>query len=163
MAVLAGVFEADFLTLASGVLTFQRVPVSWRTFPHVCLGEPALGPCCLLAPVVVQSLSRVRLFLTPWTVARQAPLSVELPRQEYWSGLPSPPPGESSRPRAQSLVSCLAGRFFTTEPPRNIPLMSPYGSGLFDSEVHTLHLVGVSDASLLTHDSAFLFLAFICE
>ena len=92
MAVLAGVFEADFLTLASGVLTFQRVPVSWRTFPHVCLGEPALGPCCLLAPVVVQSLSRVRLFLTPWTVARQAPLSVELPRQEYCSGLPFPFP-----------------------------------------------------------------------
>ena len=97
-AVLTGVFEADFATLASGVLTFQRVPVSWWTFPRVCLSEPALGPCCLFAPVVVQLLSRVRLFLTPWTVARQAPLSVELPRQEYCSGLPFPFPGELPDP-----------------------------------------------------------------
>ena len=38
-------------------------------------------------------LSCVRLFVTPWTVARQAPLSVGFSRQEYWSGLPCPPPG----------------------------------------------------------------------
>ena len=45
-------------------------------------------PCSLLAitNVVCQSLRRVRLFETPWTVARQAPLSMELSRQEYWSG-----------------------------------------------------------------------------
>ena len=40
--------------------------------------------------VKVKSLSRVRLFATPWTVAYQAPPSVELSRQEYWSGLPFP-------------------------------------------------------------------------
>ena len=39
-------------------------------------------------------LSHVQLFLTPWTVACQAPLSLGFPRQEYWSGLPFPPPGE---------------------------------------------------------------------
>ena len=39
-------------------------------------------------------LSRVRLFVAPWTVACQAPLSMGFPRQEYWSGLPFPPPGE---------------------------------------------------------------------
>ena len=38
----------------------------------------------------VKSLSRVRLFVTPWTVAYQAPLSMEFSRQEYWSGLPFP-------------------------------------------------------------------------
>ena len=38
-------------------------------------------------------LSCVQLFGTPWTVARQAPLSMEFSRQEYWSGLPFPPPG----------------------------------------------------------------------
>ena len=38
-------------------------------------------------------LSRFRLFMTPWTVAHQAPLSVGFPRQDYWSGLPFPPPG----------------------------------------------------------------------
>ena len=40
---------------------------------------------------IVQSLSRVRLFASPWTVARQAPLSVAFPRQGYWSGLPRLP------------------------------------------------------------------------
>ena len=41
-----------------------------------------------------QLLSHVRLIVTPWTVARQAPLSMEFSRQEYWSGLPFPSPGE---------------------------------------------------------------------
>ena len=39
-------------------------------------------------------LSRVQLFATPWTVARQAPLPMGCSRQEYWSGLPLPSPGE---------------------------------------------------------------------
>ena len=39
-------------------------------------------------------LSRAQLFVTPWTVACQAPLSVEFLRQEYWSELPYPPPGD---------------------------------------------------------------------
>ena len=44
--------------------------------------------------VVIQSLSRVQLSVTPWTVARQAPLSVGFLRQEYWSGLPFPSLGD---------------------------------------------------------------------
>ena len=40
----------------------------------------------------VKSLSRVQLFVTPWTVAYQTPPSMEFPRQEYWSGLPCPSP-----------------------------------------------------------------------
>ena len=44
--------------------------------------------------VKVKSLSRVRLFVTPWTVAHQAPPSMGSPRQEYWSGLPFPSPNE---------------------------------------------------------------------
>ena len=47
---------------------------------------------------VVQSLSHVWLFADAWTVARQAPLSIGFPRQEYWSGLPFPPPGDLSSP-----------------------------------------------------------------
>ena len=43
--------------------------------------------------VCAQSLNRVQLFATPWTVARQALLSMEFSQQEYWSGLPFPPPG----------------------------------------------------------------------
>ena len=61
----------------------------------------------------------VGLFATPWTVARQAPLPVEFPRQEYWSGLPFPSPGDLYKSGIEpvSLASpALAGRFFTTEP-----------------------------------------------
>ena len=43
-------------------------------------------------------LSRVRLFVTPWTVARQAALSMGFSRQEYWSGLPCPAPGDLPNP-----------------------------------------------------------------
>ena len=46
----------------------------------------------------VKSLSHVRLFATPWTVAYQAPLSVGFSRQEYWSGLPFPSPGALPNP-----------------------------------------------------------------
>ena len=46
----------------------------------------------------VKSLSRVQLFETPWTVAYQAPQSMEFSRQEYWSGLPFPPPGDLPNP-----------------------------------------------------------------
>ena len=70
--------------------------------------------------VHAQSLSHVRLFVTQWTVARQLPLSMGFSRQEYWSGLPFPLPGDLSGPEIEptSPVSpALAGRFFTTEPP----------------------------------------------
>ena len=49
----------------------------------------------------VQSLSCVLLFATPWIVACQAPLSMGFPRQEYWSGLPLPPPGDLPDPRIE--------------------------------------------------------------
>ena len=49
-------------------------------------------------PVKVKLLSRVRLFATPWTVAYQAPPSMGFSRQEYWSGLPFPSPGELLNP-----------------------------------------------------------------
>ena len=42
---------------------------------------------------MLSHFSRVQLFLTPWTIPRQAPLSMGFSRQEYWSGLPCPPPG----------------------------------------------------------------------
>ena len=48
--------------------------------------------------VLAQSLSHIQLFATPWTVACQAPLSMGFSRQEYWSGLPFPPPGDLPKP-----------------------------------------------------------------
>ena len=76
----------------------------------------------------VWSLSCVQLFMTPWTVARQAPLSMGLPRQEYWSGLPFPSPGnlpdQGLNPYLLQ-VSCIAGGFFTPEPSGK-PYWCPY-------------------------------------
>ena len=62
-------------------------------------------------------LSHVQLFVTPLTIASQAPLSMEFSRQEYWSGLPSPTSGDLCKPGMEplSLVSpALTGGFFTT-------------------------------------------------
>ena len=47
---------------------------------------------------VLSHFSLVQLFMTPWTVAHQAPLSMGFSRQEYWSGLPCPPPGDLPNP-----------------------------------------------------------------
>ena len=65
---------------------------------------------------LVKSLSRVRLFATSWTVAHQAPLSMGFARQEYWSGLPFPSPGDLPNPGIKPMSPALAGGFFTTEP-----------------------------------------------
>ena len=64
-------------------------------------------------------LSRVRFFATLWTVAHQALLSVVFPRQEYWSGLPFPLPGDLPDPGIKPALPALAGGFFPTAPPGN--------------------------------------------
>ena len=67
-----------------------------------------------------QSFSRVRPYVTPWTIAHQIPLSVGFTRQEYCSGLPLPPPADLPSPGlepASPASPALAGRFFITEPP----------------------------------------------
>ena len=58
--------------------------------------------------------------MTPWTVANQASLSMKFSKQEYWSGLPFPTPGDLPPPRIEPMsltAPALAGRFFTTAPP----------------------------------------------
>ena len=62
-------------------------------------------------------LSCVWLFVTPWTGACQAPLSMEFSRQEYWSGFPLPPPGDLPDPGIESVSPALEGGFFTAKPP----------------------------------------------
>ena len=56
-------------------------------------------------------------FLTPWTVACQAPLSMGFSRQGYWSRLPFPLPGDLPDPGMELMSPMLDGGFFTTEPP----------------------------------------------
>ena len=54
---------------------------------------------------------------TPWTVVRQAPLSMGFPREEYWSELSFPSPGDLPNAELTPMSPALAGRFFTTESP----------------------------------------------
>ena len=64
---------------------------------------------------MLSHFSHVQFFATLWTVAHQAPLSMGFSRQEYWSGLPCPPPGDLPNPgiKPMSLMSpALAGRYF---------------------------------------------------
>ena len=67
--------------------------------------------------VKVKSLSIVRLFVTPWTVAHQAPPSMGFSRQEYWSGLPFPSPGHLSDPGIEPRSPALQADALTSEPP----------------------------------------------
>ena len=62
-------------------------------------------------------LSHVRLFATPWTIARQASLSMESSRQEYWDGLPFPSPEDLPDPGIKPTAPALAGGFLTSPPP----------------------------------------------
>ena len=75
----------------------------------------------------VYVLSYVQFFATLWTVACQTPLSMRFPRQEYWSGLPFPTPGDlldSGIKPAFSVSPVSAGRFFTTKLPENLHAFS---------------------------------------
>ena len=60
---------------------------------HLILCCPLLPLSLIFSSIRVKVLDHVQLFETPWTVAHQAPLSTGFSRQEYWSGLPCPPPG----------------------------------------------------------------------
>ena len=72
-------------------------------YRHVCIVSGA------------QLLSGIRLCAILWTVAHQAPLSMEFSRQEYWSGLLFSPPGDLPDPGIEPSSPQLAGRFFTAE------------------------------------------------
>ena len=65
----------------------------------------------------VKSLSHVQLFATSWTVAHQAPLSMEFSRQEYWSGLPFPSPRDLPDPGIKPGSSTLQADVLPSEPP----------------------------------------------
>ena len=83
-----------------------------ETGPVAQWGNASQDPC-------IYVLSHVQLFVTPWTVACQAPLSMRFSWQEYWSWLPFPIPGNLPDPGIEPapLVSpSLAGRFFISEP-----------------------------------------------
>ena len=78
--------------------------------------------CCDSKPPV-KLLSCVRLFATPWTVAYQAPPSTEFSRQEYWSGLPFPSPGDLPDPGIEPRSPALQADALLSE----LPFVTPKG------------------------------------
>ena len=85
---------------------------------HKASKHPSGNFCPYLAmKVKVKPLSRVRLFATLWTVAHQAPPSMGFSRQEHWSGLPFPSPGDLPHPGIEPRSPTLEEDALTSEPP----------------------------------------------
>ena len=76
-----------------------------------------IQPLFVCVLVVQSDTKSVWLFVTAWTVAHHAPWSMGFPRQEYWSGLPFPSPGNLPNPGIKAMSPALVAGFFTTEPP----------------------------------------------
>ena len=117
------VFQSDFPILYCHQKC-MKVLISPNPYQHLLLSVfwiIAILCCCL----VTKSLA------TPWTVAHQASLSMGFPRQEYWTRLPFPSPGEPPDPEIEPVSPALASGFFTTEPPGN-----PMDEGTWWGMVH---------------------------
>ena len=110
----------------------------------------------------VKLLSRVRLFATPWTVAHQAPPSMGFSRQEYWSGMPFPSPGDLPGPGIEPRSLALQADALTAEPPgkphvhitpvaqmvKNLPAMG-------ETQAWSLGWENPVEKGLATHSSIF--------
>ena len=75
----------------------------------------ALGILIMLLSLLFSHSVVFNSFMTPWTVAHQASLSIGFPREEYWIGLPISSPGDLPDPGIEPRSPALAGRVFTTE------------------------------------------------
>ena len=67
-------------------------------------------------------------FTTPWTIALQAPLSMGFSRQNYWSGLPFPPPGDLSDPGIEPGSPAMQADSLPSEPPKKQGRLNGFGS-----------------------------------
>ena len=102
--------------------------------------------------IYMSHFSGIQLFVTPWTVSCQAPLSIGLSRQEYWSRLPCPPPGNLPHPGIElmSLMSpALAGGLFTWE--RATWESATWEATIYESEVYVTveKLLNLSESQFL--------------
>ena len=110
--------ESTYLTKEKAIISFAICNAYGLQLVHFLLGVLCKHfksvPFSLLCSFSIVS------FVIPWTVTHQAALSMWFSRQEYWSGLPFPPPGDFSDPGiepASLASSALAGGLFATEPP----------------------------------------------
>ena len=106
----------------AGSLRWETREMKWNShvlfisYLATCMQNYSVPRTTLFA-VVVYSLNGVRLFVTPWTVACQAPLFMGFPRQEYWSGVPFPSPGDLPDPRMELVAPALQVDSLPSEPP----------------------------------------------
>ena len=117
---------SSFLTVLPHIYgpKFPRFALTFLSICFICpfmfdtfiapIGNISLG---MKVKVKVKSLSRVRLFATPWLVAYQASRSMGFSRQEYWSGLPFPSPGDLSDPGIDPRSPALYADALPSEPP----------------------------------------------
>ena len=118
---------SHFIQIAAHLSHSQRsslTTISKKPFFFI----PRLLPCFMFLygpwKLRVKLLSRVWLFLTPWTVACQTPPSMGFSRQEYWSGLPFPSPGDLLDPGIEPQSPTLQADSLLSEPPGN-PFIAP--------------------------------------
>ena len=117
-----GIFQAKVLEW--GAISFSRGSSRPRGWTWVsCIA----GRCFTVwatreAPITEgeSELSHVRLFVTPWTVADQAPPSMGFSRQEYWSGLPFPSPGDLPEPGIEPRSPAFQAEALTSEPSQKV-------------------------------------------
>ena len=131
--------------LLQGIFPTQGLNPLLLCLLHWQVGSLPLAP--LRKPA--RFLSRVQLFVTPWTLACQAPLSMGLSRQEYWSGLPFPTPGDLPNPgielgspalggpQSRFPLKCTFSHLMTTSP--SYQVTDPHFSSLFLSSKKICH------------------------
>ena len=147
--------EYSFFSMFCWFPLYSKVNQLYAYIHPVIIGFPSyLGhrralsrvPCAIHSVLVsilcvcAKLLSRAQLSVTPWTVACPPPLSIACSRQDYWSGLPFPSPGDLPNPGikpASPVAPVLAGRFLTTEPPgKPIYFIPSINSGYMSLPVH---------------------------
>ena len=85
--------------------------------------------------VKVKLLSPVQFFASPWTVAYQTPPSMEFSRQEYWSGLPFPSPGDLPDPGIKPRSSTLQPDALPSEPPGKLPYVYKFSHKSLENQI----------------------------
>ena len=104
--------RSTLASMVGKIMTFGRHSNPWKPYDYITLhGKVTADGMCVSFAVVPN-------FVTPWTTARQAPLSMGFPRQEYWNDLPFPPPGHlSAQALNPGLLHCRQTLHHLSEPP----------------------------------------------
>ena len=109
--------SADTCTAVHTAVSFTTAKGGSSPGPSSEDGRTKCGPPMRWTLWLCRALGRARLSATPWTAARQAPRSTKFSRQEYWSGLPFPSPGDLFNPRIEPGSLASQADSLQSEPP----------------------------------------------